>query len=99
VTSFTVILRPLDYGTATRGNPGFTVSTSRFLVTASNSGYSSVPELKSSLNGGFLPLRLLHRNGSTRYNIKKDPTCVYYEGVVWIDLAEDTKQRRGSLTL
>jgi hypothetical protein len=23
VTSFTVILRPLDYGTATRGNPGF----------------------------------------------------------------------------
>jgi hypothetical protein len=22
VTSFTVILRPLDYGTATRGNPG-----------------------------------------------------------------------------
>jgi hypothetical protein len=26
VTSFTVILRPLDYGTATRGNPGFRVT-------------------------------------------------------------------------
>jgi hypothetical protein len=25
VTSFTVILWPLDYGTATRGNPGFRV--------------------------------------------------------------------------
>jgi hypothetical protein len=25
VTSFTLILRPLDYGTATRGNPGLTV--------------------------------------------------------------------------
>jgi hypothetical protein len=29
VTSFTVILRPLDYGTATRGNPGFTSETLR----------------------------------------------------------------------
>jgi hypothetical protein len=28
VTSFTVILRPLDYGTATRGNPGLRLTTS-----------------------------------------------------------------------
>jgi hypothetical protein len=32
-----------------------TVSTSRFLVTASNNGYSSVSVLKLSLNGGSLP--------------------------------------------
>jgi hypothetical protein len=31
VTSFTVILRPLDYGNATRGNPGLTEMSTRNL--------------------------------------------------------------------
>jgi hypothetical protein len=46
VTSFTVTLRPLDYGTATRGNPGLTAITQRNAVLSNNRKNISAQFLK-----------------------------------------------------